>query len=259
MNASASGSRLLIEQIDRIDSTNSELLRRDPLLAPGSSATALWLVAALQTGGRGRRQRPWASTPDGSLTASFAREVRNPSQLGALSLVAGVAIAEALADFGVDVRLKWPNDLHVAGGKAGGILCEARARGPFTRLVIGCGLNLLRPDPTVDLGQPVAGLFDGPGVPDRDELAAGIGHALLAASDLLQAQGFDGFRPRWEARDMLRSRGILIHDYNGVREAVARGIDVDGALLIETPARPGEIERVLAEDVSVRPLSTWPA
>ena len=178
-----------------VDSTNSELLRREPLLPSGSPAEAIWLVANRQTAGRGRRERSWVSTADGSLTGSFACEAERPLHLGGLSLVAGLAVAQALDAFGVRVRLKWPNDLHVDAGKAGGILCEARARGDVSRLVIGCGLNLLAPQAQV--GQPAAGLFATAAMPDRSELVLAIGMALLDATDRLLAEGFAPFRQAW--------------------------------------------------------------
>jgi BirA family transcriptional regulator, biotin operon repressor / biotin---[acetyl-CoA-carboxylase] ligase len=245
--------RLHIETVDEVDSTNSELLRREPLLPGDSPADAIWLVAMRQTAGRGRRERNWVSTADGSLTGSFAREAGRPLHLGGLSLVAGLAVAQALDGFGVRVRLKWPNDLHVDAGKAGGILCEARGRGDLTRLVIGCGLNLLAPRSQV--GQPAAGLFGAAAMPDRSELVAAIGTALLGATDQLLAEGFEPFRQAWSDRDLLLGRPILIHDYEGSSAAVARGIDGDGALLVEPEGKPGAIRRVLAEEVSVRPLS----
>lgn len=260
MPAHFAESRLLIERVDRIDSTNSELLRRDSLIASDSGAAAVWLMARHQTSGRGRRQRSWLSSPDACLTASFAREVDSPARLGALSLVAGVAIAETLAGFGVDVRLKWPNDIHLGDGKvpgkAGGILCEARVRGPLTRIVIGCGLNLLRPDTATEIDQSVAGLFDPGRLPDRNRFDAMIGQALLQATDLLLADGFEAFRRRWSDRDMLCSRVILIHHYSGVTTAIARGIDSDGALLVQRGEHPGQLQRVLAEEVSVRPAES---
>jgi BirA family biotin operon repressor/biotin-[acetyl-CoA-carboxylase] ligase len=247
-------SRLLVEMVDVVDSTNSELLRREPLLPCGSPADAIWLVANRQTAGRGRRERSWVSTADGSLTGSFAREAGRPLHLGGLSLVAGLAVAQALDGFGVRVRLKWPNDLHVDVGKAGGILCEARARGDLTRLVIGCGLNLLAP-PAHEVGQPAAGLFAAAARPDRGELVAVIGAALLDATDRLLAEGFEPFRQAWSDRDLLLGRPIVIHDYDGSSAAVARGIDGDGALLVEPEGDPGVIRRIIAEEVSVRPLS----
>ena len=255
MDANASASRLSIEHVAQIDSTNTELLRRARLVPAGSDATAVWLVAGLQTAGRGRRQRTWVSTPGDSLTASLGYELPEPRHLGALPLAAGVAVAQTLAAFGVQVRLKWPNDLYIDAVKAGGILCEARARGQLTRIVVGCGLNLLRPDPQADLGQPAAGLFDHSRLPDRDRLIAAIGHALLAACDQLHADGFECFRQRWNDRDLLHSREILIHDYAGATCGIARGIDDDGALLVERVDCPGRLQRILAEEVSVRPLS----
>jgi BirA family biotin operon repressor/biotin-[acetyl-CoA-carboxylase] ligase len=256
INAVIAGGRLRVEQVRQIDSTNSELLRREPLLPPGERAEAVWLTADTQTGGRGRRQRPWLSTPQASLTASFGREVTLPAAINqaALSLVAGVAVAQTLAAFGVAVRLKWPNDIHVSAGKAGGILCEARVRGGTTRLVIGCGLNLLAPDRGA-IDQPAAGLFDAASLPDRPRLVEALGTAMLAACDEWLADGFAPFRERWSGLDMLLSKPILIHDYNGVRPAVARGIDADGALKVELPGQAA-FARVLAEEVSVRPLNT---
>jgi BirA family biotin operon repressor/biotin-[acetyl-CoA-carboxylase] ligase len=235
-----------------IDSTNSELLRREPLLPVGSVAEAVWLVAARQTAGRGRRQRHWISSPEASLTASFAREVERPSHIAALSLVAGVAVAQTLDAFGARVRLKWPNDLHVAGGKAGGILCEARARGDVTRLVIGCGLNLLVPPESV--GQAAGALFDRTTLPARDALVQALGEGLLAATDKLLVDGFEPFRQEWIARDVLLGRAIMIHDYGGASPAIARGIDSDGALLVATEENPSRLRRLVAEEVSVRPL-----
>ena len=253
MDSATPDPRLIVEALDVIDSTNSELLRRDPLLPAGSTAQAVWLVARDQTSGRGRRGRSWLSSPDASLTGSFAREVERPSQLGALSLVAGVAVARAFDAYDIRLLLKWPNDLYVDGGKAGGILCEARARGGLTRLVIGCGLNLLAP--LAPVGQPAAGLFKAGSAPARESLIPVLGKALLDATDQLLAGGFEPFREGWSERDMLRSQPVVIHDYDGSWAGIAKGIDADGALLVEPEGTPWTVRRVLAEEVSVRPLS----
>lgn len=246
--------RLLIEHIDLVDSTNSELLRREPLVS--ADYAAVWLVARRQTAGRGRRQRTWSSAPDTSLTASLGCEVLGTGNLGLLPLVAGVAIADALAACGAEVGLKWPNDIYRGTAKAGGILCEIRTRGPTTRMVIGCGLNLEDPPAASVPGRAVAGLFGPDAVPDRDRLAEMIGQFLFAAVLRFQEEGFEQFRLRWHARDLLRSRPIVIHDYDGERSAVAHGIDQDGALLVESADRPGELKRLIAEEVSVRPLAS---
>lgn len=248
---------MLVEVVDEVDSTNSELLRRDPLLPTDGEAHAVWLVARRQSAGRGRRQRTWVSREGASLTASFAREVANPARIAGLPLAAGLAVVQVLRAEGVDrLSLKWPNDIVRGGGKAGGILCEARARGPLTRLVVGCGLNLLPPPDAeaVVVAQPVAGLFEEGGVPDVLQLARRLGEAILAATDRLLADGLAPFLPQWQEHDLLRDRPIVIHHHDGERQAIARGVDVDGALLVEPSDRPGTRERLLAEEVSVRPL-----
>src|SRR2546425_1769819 len=103
--------------------TSTQDVARD--LAVGSV-----VVADYQTGGRGRLERRWISPVGTALLVSF---VLQPNPL--LSLAAGVAAAEAC---GRGVRLKWPNDLLLGGGKVGGVLVEATP----TKAVCGIGINL---------------------------------------------------------------------------------------------------------------------
>src|SRR5688572_22940645 len=129
-----------VRMVQRCGSTNTVLLEeRDPGEQP------VVLIAREQTAGRGRRGRRWRSAgADASLTFSLRRSVTRPlRELGALSLVAGVAATRALRALGVSrAALKWPNDLMVEGAKLGGILVETRPAGRATRAVIGIGINL---------------------------------------------------------------------------------------------------------------------
>ncbi|MGH8089290.1 MAG: biotin--[acetyl-CoA-carboxylase] ligase, partial [Stenotrophomonas sp.] len=104
-----------------VGSTNTELLRCS---APERGARVL--LAERQTGGRGRRGRAWASPLAAHVYVSVLRGFAGGlSRLGGLSLVAGVAVAEALRAHGVaQVGLKWPNDIVVDGHKLGGLLVE---------------------------------------------------------------------------------------------------------------------------------------
>jgi BirA family transcriptional regulator, biotin operon repressor / biotin---[acetyl-CoA-carboxylase] ligase len=115
-----------IEVVASIDSTNSELLRRDTA-RDGANV----LFAEQQTGGRGRQGRAWVSPPACNLYVSVARYFAGDiARLGGLSLVVGVAVAEALLSLGLDrIALKWPNDLVIVDGahlrKLGGVLIES--------------------------------------------------------------------------------------------------------------------------------------
>lgn len=101
------------------------------------------VIADHQTAGRGRLEHRWEAPPGTALLVSF---VLTPNPL--LSLAAGVAAADAC---GHGVRLKWPNDILLAGRKVGGILVEAT---PY-KAVCGIGINLTSaPEGAAMLNQP---------------------------------------------------------------------------------------------------------
>lgn len=96
------------------------------------------VIAAGQSAGRGRLGSEWVTAPRAlAVTLAFHHD---PAETRPLSLMAGVAATRAL---GPEVDLKWPNDLMVGAGKAGGILVEISEE----RVAIGLGLNLWWPDP----------------------------------------------------------------------------------------------------------------
>lgn len=93
-----------------------------------------------QTEGRGRLGRTWQAPAGTSVLISvLLRPVVEPPQLPELSLVAGGAVAEAIADVtGIDPAIKFPNDVLVAGKKVAGILAESSEG----RVVLGIGVNV---------------------------------------------------------------------------------------------------------------------
>jgi BirA family biotin operon repressor/biotin-[acetyl-CoA-carboxylase] ligase len=106
------------------------------------------VAAGHQTEGRGRLGRTWKDEPGGALLFSLVLRPPLPPELGGLlSLLAGTAMAEA-CDEVADQRAacKWPNDVLVAGRKAGGILAESRLAGDrFEFVALGVGVNLGAP------------------------------------------------------------------------------------------------------------------
>src|SRR5690606_32601872 len=138
----------------QVDSTSSELLRTAASGAPDLACC----LAEVQSGGRGRRGRAWRMPLGGGLALSLLKRFdRGMAALSGLSLVAGIATCEALADAGIDaVGLKWLNDLIAEEAKLGGILVElgGDALGPC-HAVIGIGLNLrLGDDAIAAIDQP---------------------------------------------------------------------------------------------------------
>jgi len=133
-----------LRDLDRVDSTNSEIRRMAAAGAPSGSV----VLARQQSAGRGRHGRSWSSPP-GNLYASVLLHVdRPPAASAQLSFVAGLALAGALerhAPDGTLVRLKWPNDVLIGRAKVAGILLESVEGNDAGAacVIIGTGVNVV--------------------------------------------------------------------------------------------------------------------
>lgn len=230
-------------------STNSELLRCS---APQRGSRVM--LAERQTGGRGRRGREWASPLAAHVYLSVLRGFAGGlAQLGGLSLVAGVAVTEALHAQGIaQVRLKWPNDLVVDGHKLGGLLVEGGGEfaGP-ARAVIGIGLNVHMPEAfAARIDQPWTDLDRLAGNPvQRNAVAAGVLAHLLPALEQFEAEGLAPFLPRYAALDSLAGCAVRVEQGGTWQEGQAMGLAEDGALRVVIDGRE---QHVHAGEVSVR-------
>jgi BirA family biotin operon repressor/biotin-[acetyl-CoA-carboxylase] ligase len=240
------GQLLRVEIAERTQSTQSDAL------AAGVPETGCALfLAEHQLGGVGRRGRSWHSAPaDASLAFSLARRFARPlPALSGLSLVAGIALAEAL-DLD-SVRLKWPNDLVARGRKLGGILVNLRNVGDGgCEAVIGVGLNLRLPaDAAID--QPWIDLDALGAAPEsRNVLVARLMSSLLPALALFDADGLAPFHARWQRLDALAGRAVQVLDGPRVHAGESAGISANGALRL----RDGSGVREFASgEVSLRP------
>ncbi|PWS35272.1 biotin--[acetyl-CoA-carboxylase] ligase [Falsiroseomonas bella] len=227
------GWRLRIEA--ELPST-SDLLRR---LAAAGEPEGLAVLARRQTAGRGRDGRSWQS-PEGNLYISLLLRPDAPAAAAPrFALLGGVALAEALSGFMADraaIRLKWPNDLLLGGAKLAGMLCEGAAHdGRIEWIVLGLGANLAvapqLPDrPTTCLGQHA---------PAPDPEAAAV--ALIRAVDTWQRRiSAEGIRPlldAWQQRGPQPGARLTLRTGAGETTGLYRGLDADGALLLETDGR----------------------
>ena len=245
--AAQSDPSLVVEVVEETGSTNADLLARAATL-PGP----LLLVARNQTAGRGRAGRSWLSSSAGSLTFSLAWKFDGGlPRLTGLPLAVGVALADTLERLGVQIGLKWPNDVLRDGDKLAGILIETQAAaGGGVWAVIGIGLNLLMPEELeARIGRSVASL---PWLArmDRDALLAALLDGLAGALGEFEHAGFAAFAARWNLRHAWQGELVTILDGATVlHEGIAAGVDDAGRLLLDTPT--GRIA-VLAGDVSLR-------
>lgn len=186
------------------------------------------LVAAEQTGGRGRPGRRWHS-PKGSLLFTAVLPFY-PHRVGWTSLAAGVAVAQACRDFGAPAGVKWPNDVVLQDRKLAGVLVEANSTG---LVAVGIGMNVTNPVPDeLTNGYRAARLADFvPNVTVEEALDAVL--ARLAENwDLLASTDLNPLRRLWTEFDTTAGRKLRWS--HGDRCGIAEGVLESGALRIRT-------------------------
>ena len=242
-----------LETLWCIDSTNTALLARPDPPAGDSEV----LLAEYQSAGRGRRGRQWRAPPGGAVCLSLSWTFREvPVDLAGLSLAIGVGVLRALQQLGVTgLTLKWPNDLLLGARKLGGILIELRAEaaGPVC-VVVGIGLNVELSAPLkaqiAGTGLAAADLREGGFAGARNALAAAVIDHCLGSLAAFAQEGLKAFLADYRAADALLGKAVIVTGSQGPLAGIARGVDVHGALLLETPAG---VRRFLSGEVSVRP------
>jgi len=175
------------------------------------------LVARHQTAGRGRLDRRWEAPEGVNLLVSILfRDVPpHPSELTRRVALAAVDACREVA--GVDVVLKWPNDLLVGDAKLAGILAERNGAGD---VVVGMGLNVgWAPDGAARLGTPGT---------DAEVTPDAVLDALLAAYDALPAD----VHARYRASLGTLGRRVRIELPSGFLEGTATDVEPDGRLVV---------------------------
>jgi len=232
----------LLEVHDVLGSTND---RARELAAAGAPPRSV-VLAERQTAGRGRSGTPWHSPAGAGLWLSALLPLAGavPTHLPLLVGLAAAHAAEAVCP-GLEVGIKWPNDVEVGGKKAGGILCEAGEGA----VIAGIGLNVRQrpgefPEELADRAVSLEAAWGRP-VPRGRLVGALLAELARRCVPPIPALTADGHL-ELVRRDVLRDRRVATQQAG---EGVARGIDVDGALLLERP--DGERVRVVAGSVRI--------
>lgn len=223
-------------------STSTWALERHAALAHGAC-----VHTPRQTAGRGRQGRVWHA-PRGVLTASWLLRFAAEPSPGPLALACGLALLHAVEGLapGLQLAVKWPNDLLLDGRKLAGLLCESPRPGT---VVVGVGLNLApcwEEAPDFPAGQAASLAERGP-VPATEAVLAAIRRSLLEAAALLERGAWPQLLAQVRARDALLGRHCAVEDAGCRREGEGAGLDDDGALRLRLA--DGRVERVLTGHV----------
>ncbi len=209
------------------------------------------LFAEQQNRGRGRLGRHWVSPLANNIYLSLAWHFPGGARaLQGLSLAVGVAAADAIkVCTGLDVQLKWPNDIYLAGKKCGGILIDMAGD---TVAVIGVGLNVGMPiDAASGIDQPWSDIRSAAERPvSRSVLAGALLAELVKLARSYEEAGFSQWRRRWAELDYLRGQHVVVDGLVKL-EGTAAGINEEGALMIQTST---SLEAVFGGEASIRKM-----
>lgn len=249
------GHHYVLNTVLETASTNTSLFQQALGGAPHRSV----LYADYQNKGRGRRGRGWHAPLGGGLTFSVLwRFDYGVSQLSGLSIVIGLALARALAQFcpakaKLPIKLKWPNDVLAGYRKLAGILVEVQGEvtGP-SFAVIGIGINQHLPASfREDIDQAVVDLVEMDVRASRAELMAAILAELAAAMQQFEQQGMQSALEQWPDWHAHEGREVMLRAPDGnSHTGLARGLDEAGNLLLKMPG--GETRKFGAGEVSLR-------
>lgn len=235
--------------MEELPSTNTALKER--ALQGAQEGTVL--IAARQTGGRGRMDRSFLS-PEGGVYLSMLLTPRyTPEESLSLTPCAAIAVRRSIYKLcGIKAGIKWPNDLLIKGKKVCGILCESIFFNGQQKLILGIGLNVSTPQSafTGELGNIAGSIFSLSGAaPAVETMAAELVSQLDGMYESWQAD------PRCFLEEYRRScvnigkKVDLIKDGTS-RPATAIDIDEDYALTVEYP--DGQREKIYMGEVSLR-------
>ena len=238
---------------EEIDSTNNAAKR----LAREGAAEGTVVVAESQTGGKGRLERQFFSPKGKGIWFSVVlRPKFLPQEAPKCTLLAAVAVARAMTEFGLKPGIKWPNDLLYDNKKLVGILTEMSAEmDGINYIVIGTGINVnIAPEEFPEELRSVAtslSQMKGANLPRVKFLQA----VLRALDDLYAKVQVEGFAPvlkEWRQYSITLGQEVKVIGVRDGEVYYGKAVDIDdeGALLVDT----GEgRQRVLAGDVSIRP------
>jgi BirA family biotin operon repressor/biotin-[acetyl-CoA-carboxylase] ligase len=237
-----------VQAFDQIDSTNHQAM----LMGEEGVADGTVVIADVQSSGKGRLGRRWASPAGVNLYASIVlRPPIAPHRAPQLTFVSAVAVAQAINSFsGMEARVKWPNDILIDDCKVGGLLNEMSAeseRVHFVVLGIGLNVNMTASQFPDDLRYPATSLFLSSGRKwPRAELARHLFEKLEQLYHQYLNEGFEPVLRQWESLCCWRGRVVEVDRGTDRIRGRFAGLDQTGALLLDAG---GTLEKIYSGDV----------
>lgn len=248
--ASAAGVRLVTHDV--VASTNADALAR----ARQGERGPLWVVAARQTAGRGRRGRKWVSEPGNLYATLLLTDPALAEYWPQLSFVAALAIHDAVVEIAPalkpELAIKWPNDLLLSGKKFAGILIEGE-NGHDGVVVVGIGVNCVRHPLRVD--HPATDLAEAGAAIVPEALFRALSAKMIGRlAQWNRGEGFSTVRADWLARAVGLGKDIVVRLPDRELAGIFEALDERGALILRRS--DGSSATITAGDVFMSPHSS---
>jgi BirA family biotin operon repressor/biotin-[acetyl-CoA-carboxylase] ligase len=237
-----------IHGFDTINSTNSKAR----ILAIEDADEGTVIFAEVQSSGKGRLNREWSSPKGGLWLSIILRPNIKPTESTRMTLMAGVVVAKVLIKiYGLDARIKWPNDVMIGDKKVCGILTELRTiGGEIEHLILGIGINVnfdleelpkeIRKFSTTlkhEMGKKLSLI----------ELSSELLNEMDEWYDILISGKYDRITSLWKELSDTLGKQVKITTQKESVEGVALDIEDDGGLIVDD-AKNGR-RKFLAGDI----------
>ena len=202
------------------------------------------IVAGRQTSGRGRLKRKWLSDKGGLYFTIVLRPMLPPLLSFRVNFLASLTLAKTINDlFGVDARVKWPNDLLVDERKICGMLSELEAEADQVAFInVGLGINVNNDPSNIEPAATSLKAILGREVSKSDILA----QFLNAFEQRMQNGGFDRVIEEWKAYTVTLNREVRVVTTREVFNGKAVDVDDSGALVLK--CADGSIQKIFYGD-----------
>jgi len=231
----------IAQMLEKLQVLNVTTSTNDQLMGNSLDKSGRFIacIANQQTAGKGRNGHDWYSPADANVYMSIGvlLDGQQSRELNGLSLASGVSLARLFDSMGLNVELKWPNDILSDDKKLAGILVETRMRAQQVFVVVGVGVNVAMPEQVDEIiDQPwtdLTSLMGRESVPDRNQLAAQILTALIQCLLQYIKGGFESFAMDWKKYDMLSGRNVIIKSDETEFSAKVLGVNEDLGLKVQ--------------------------
>jgi BirA family biotin operon repressor/biotin-[acetyl-CoA-carboxylase] ligase len=245
-----------IKVYESLDSTNSEAKR----LKVNKTMDEGLIIAKEQTAGKGRRGKLWTSVKDEGVWASLVLVPDIPPMTASmLTLIAGLSAAMAIEEkTGLEVGIKWPNDLVISGKKVCGILTEMSTEADYIQhVVVGIGINVnqkifdenlkdIATSLQIELGREV----------NRVEiLCTFLNHFETLYEKFLKIMDLSFMIEKYNQMCVNVDRELRIIEYGEIKEVTGIKVTEQGSLMVRN--KEGNTEIIYAGDVSVRGINGY--